>query len=254
MSKIIKISALNLSLVTVLLVLVWGCGPVITETFRYEIKTMEPAKNLQDLGFIVIENVKLKELPPALLVDVPQLSAEGKVLVDDKGKMKMQKASLFPAGTLFYSINITNKTDHVVRLTTAVIRLFDPASNDYTPLSYDDLYSLWNTNYMSWASYDYQGFSGLTNRLKTLKIIDQRTELLPNLPYKGYIAFQPADLRLTGTYKLTFYDIPVEVDAAGKVTKTVRAEFFSQLEKWKYLYEAKNAFSKPELKSKEKVE
>lgn len=250
----------HLAILPVLSFLV-SCGPVLTTStiLRWE----ELDKDIvRELGYLSVEKVKLDldRLPPAIMVKVPKLittKGEIKYQADSKGNLVMEDTPVFPQGTVFYGINITNKTDHVIRLTTAVIRLFDPAGTDYSPLDKDDLRALWDDYFDPAAplvTMDRTSNSRLKKKINMLKLITPRVELLPNLPYKGYIAFQPDDVKLTGTWKISLYDIPVEVDAAGRVTKTVMTEFRTHLEKWIYTYEAENMFAKPELKSKEKIE
>jgi len=243
-------------------VLFAGCGPVITTSFTYRWEDVDK-EQLRDLGYVSIENVKLdpSRLPPSITTRVPRTAKNQQgelvyVVASDKS-LFLDEHSVFPPGTSFYGLTITNKTDHVIRLTSAVIRLFDPAGSDYSPITKQDLSALWDDQFppsYPLATADRTSYALLQKSINNLKLVTPQVELLPNVPFTGYLAFQPNDPQLTGVWKLSIYDIPVEVDPAGIVKKTVKTEFNSSLEKWKYTYEAKNMMSKKELRGKEKVE
>jgi hypothetical protein len=58
-----------------------------------------------------------------------------------------------------------------------------------------------------------------------VRFIGPNTELLPGTTTTGYLVFLPADNQLSGTWKLSLYEIPVKVDAAGNVVAKTRFDF-----------------------------
>ena len=197
---------------------------------------------------LTIERPYLEEVPPEFSAVVQKCQVEtGKMFVDAAGKPVMEKAFVVPAKSALEKISITNNTDHVVRLNSAVITYFDPADNQYNSLTKDEIKSYVQQERPCLST------NALLNQLSTIKMIDRNTELLPNRTYTGYLIFMPRDLNIAGTWKFSMYEIPVETDAAGKVTKTVQFDFRDELKKYRTTYRRENALAPAVVVSKEEM-
>ncbi len=150
----------------------------------------------------------------------------------------MEETYIFPRSAWIQEVSITNKTGHVVRLNMTSIALFDPADNQYDLLSKDEL-----------AAYTMQerpcsSTKLLMNNQKTIKLLGRNTELLPNRTYKGNLIFMTLKeaTTMTGIWKISLYEVPVETNAAGVTSKTVNFEFKTDAKKYIDTYRRENAF------------
>jgi len=246
-------------------VFVVGCGPTTTNKTIFEWEKIEGQEDVQDTADLRFEFSSAKQLPPAAMGKAPILMSNGQMLregsslgtfaleADPTHKPQLLDQSIFPTSMVIFPVTITNNTDHVVRLTTAVIRVFDPSGSDFSPVTSEDIQLEWYSMFPVWQSYDPASYAVFLTKVKTAKLITPGTELLPKLPYKGYLVFKPTSLEVPGVWKLTMYDIPVEVDPAGKVTKTVMVEYRSELVKYNCVYMTKGLGSPTVLQSKTKV-
>ena len=105
-------------------------------------------------------------------------------------------------------ITMTNNTDHVIRLNRAVIRLFDPAGNQYDALDYEELQA------RLLAARPCPTTSMALPQLKLFKLLSRNVEIVPGTNFAGYVVFKPNG-EMVGTWKMALFDIPVKTDEAG---------------------------------------
>lgn len=234
--------------------LIGGCGPVTTTKTIFEWQTPPDQNPVQDVGSIRVEFQAGGDISPTARTKIPVINSKGQYLASSETEIQLMDATVFPPGTVPYPVTVTNLTDHIVRFSTAVIRLFDPAGEDFQPLSSLECLSEWTDRFPDWPALGPTSWKTFETKVKTMKMISPATELLPNIPYKGYLVFKPTSVQVPGIWKVTLYDIPVETDDAGKITKTVKVEYRSELQKFNCTYIAKDMLSSPELKNKVRIE
>ncbi len=221
------------------LLLVSGCGPMIFTRTRMERRPYSSSEYRQEKSGLIVKHTDQKKLPPEFTVNVQSCNKQNQPLFDSKGAPVMANMPVLPKGVLLFKYYITNNTDHVVRLNSAVIRLFDPAGNDYEPLDKDSLTQLILSEQPCRSIQ-----TGILPKIKLIKLIGKNTELLPDLTTKGYLIFKPANQNLPGTWTLRLYEIPVKTDAAGRVIRTEKFEIRTVLKKFIYTYRKENLFAK----------
>lgn len=230
-------------------VMLIGCGPTTFTRVRFSQEPYSPSENKQTKEDITIEIKNLDSFPPEFIANIQKCdTTDGKLYVDSNGEPVMEKTIALPKSSTLQKISITNKTGHIVRLNSTVIAAFDPADNQYDTLSKQEI-----------ASYLMQerpcpNTQRLINQLNLVKIINRNTELLPNRTLTGYLVYKPHDPNLPGIWKLSFYEVPVETDAAGKVTKTVNFDFRRVVKKHIDTYKRDNMLATPVKISSELVE
>jgi hypothetical protein len=202
-----------------------GCGPTLSTSVRTETALAPGSTGMLSKDGLTIEVPNLTQMPEVFRVEVPVCGRDGNPMVDS-GVVTMQTITALPAAGELYQIKLTNQTDHVVRLQGAVIRLFDPAENQIEPQSKDEVVAT-ATRPSSLAK---QGAcpsaaAKVTDALTTVRFIGPNTELLPGTTTTGYLSFLPANTQLPGTWKLSLYEVPVKVDAAGSTVAKTRFEF-----------------------------
>jgi len=221
------------------LVLASGCGPMIFTRTHMERLPYNASEYRQEKSGLIVEYKEQKNLPPEFNVNVQSCDKQNQPLVNSKGAPVMTSMFVLPQGCLLFKYDITNNTDHVVRLNSAVIRLFDPAGNDYEPLDKDSLTQLILSEQRCQSIQ-----TAVLPKIKLMKLIGKNSELLPDLTTKGYLVFKPANQNLPGTWALRLYEIPVKTDAAGRVTQTEKFEVRSILKKFIYTYRKESLFAR----------
>lgn len=211
-----------------------GCGmfgPTVNKTMRVEFKPYDAKEFRQEREGVIVEYKEIKELPPALIATVQACSKDTFLpLVDSKNNPIMEQIALASPGQVWDQVVLTNNTDHVLRLNQVIIRRFDPAGNEFEPLSKNDLLGMLLTNRPCMST------QKAVPQFKLVKMLDRNTEVLPKTSVTGWIAFQPAATDLPGTWKLAIYEVPVQTDEAGKVIKTTSFEIRSIAKKFQETY------------------
>lgn len=222
-----------------------ACGPVISKQVRYEWQNFDQAEQKQTSEGITFENKPVKEFPPAFFVTVQDCDRKtGAAHVDEYTKKPVMTKVLLPSpGQFWFQVAVTNNTDHVVRLNGVVIRFFDPAGNQFEPMSKDDVGAEYSSGRGACLVQAAQGAS----QIKSIKLVDRNAELLPNTTITGWIAFKPDKLQIPGVWKLSVYEVPVATDDAGKVTKTTKFEIRQVVKKFVDTYRSENALSPSKL-------
>jgi hypothetical protein len=207
--------------------LVIGCGPTLSTSVRTETAFAPGNTGTLSKDGLTIDVPNLTQMPEVFRVEVAACDTEGKPVVDAiSGAAGMTTITALPATGELYQIKLTNQTDHVVRLQGAVIRLFDPAENQIEPQSKEEVVAT-ATRPSSLAK---QGAcpaaaAKVTDALTTVRFIGPNTELLPGTTTTGYLSFLPANTQTPGAWKLSLYEIPVKVDAAGAPVAKTRFDF-----------------------------
>lgn len=241
---------LVLCLLLVTSLLAMACGPQISKQVRYEWQDYNAAESKQTSEGITVENKPVKEFPPTFYVTVQDCDKNtGSPYVDDYKKPVMAKVPVTAPGQFWFQVAVTNNTDHVVRLNSVVIRFFDPASNQFEPLSKDDIAADYSSTRGACLVQASQG----TSQIKSIKLVDRNAELLPNTTITGWLAFKPDKLDIPGVWKLSIYEVPVATDEAGKVTKTTKFEIRQVVKKFVDTYRSENAFSPSKLVETQEV-
>jgi len=198
-----------------------GCGPTLSTSLRTETAFAPGNTGTLSQDGLTIEVPNLTQMPEVFRVETAACDSNGNPIAD-----RMTTITALSASAELYQMKITNKTDHVVRLQGAVIRLFDPAENPIEPQSKEEVVAT-ATRPSSLAK---QGACStaaakITDALTTVRFIGPNTELLPGTTTTGYLSFLPANTQLPGTWKLSLYEIPVKVDAAGAAVAKTRFDF-----------------------------
>ncbi|MFV9645594.1 MAG: hypothetical protein ACNYWU_07230 [Desulfobacterales bacterium] len=231
----------SILLMAVLVSLLVGCGGPTTFTrIRSGFEPFAGDENKKTDSGITIERYDLNEIPPEFYATVQDCDPkDGKLYVNNRREPVMKKQIALPNHSMVEKIAITNNTGHVVRLNSTVITAFDPADNRYDTLSKEEI-----------ASYLQQerpcpNTPQLANQLNLVKLISRNTELLPNRTTTGYLVYKPHDTSMPGVWKLSFYELPVEANAAGIPTKTVNFDFRSVCKKYEDTYRRESTFATP---------
>lgn len=240
---LVSISAVVLSI---------GCGASTFTRTRMAWVPGSAEEKKQTKEGITIESQTLYELPADFFQSVQDCN--GASLMYTRATKRrgpepiMATQSILPTNTFVIQVNVTNDTDHVIRMGGTAIALFDPADTQYDALDKDELirYRMQERPCSS--------TNNLVMGIQTLKILGANTELLPQRTTKGYLMFVVKKKDLPGAWKSTLYDLPVETDAAGRPTKTVRFEFKSWAKKYIDTYQRENAFATPVKLSTQEVE
>lgn len=225
----------------------WACGPSISTQTRFDMQPFNKDENRQVKDGITIENKPVKELPPAFFTTVQACTEEGGPARDEAGRPVMTKVQYAMPGQLWYQVAITNDTEHVVRLSSVVVRMFDPAGNQWEPMSKDDLASEFQ------GSFPCPSANQALTTFRAVKLITRDAEILPHTTITGWFAFKPTDWKIPGVWKLAVYEVPIAVDEAGKVTKTTRFEIRQVVKKFVDTYRQEGAFAERKLVESKEV-
>jgi hypothetical protein len=98
-----------------------------------------PADSRQTKDGVVAELKFTREYPPSFIATVQRCDAAGRMVVDSLGQPVNERVSMARPGQMWEQIALTNQTDHVLRLNSVVIRLFDPSGNQIEPLTWGSL-------------------------------------------------------------------------------------------------------------------
>jgi len=204
-----------------------GCGPTLSTSLRTETSFAPGNSGVVERDGLTVEVPNLKEVPAQFVTEAKACDANGAPVIDPlTNAQQVIKVAAVSPGAELYQVKIANGTDHVVRLQGSVIRLFDPAENPIEPQSKDEAIAMatrGNALVTQGACADSAG--AIKDALTAVRFIGANTELLPSTTTTGYLLFQPANVQLPGIWKLSLYEIPVKVDAAGTATAKARFDF-----------------------------
>jgi hypothetical protein len=138
-----------------------------------------------------------------------------------------------------FQVKVTNNTGHVVKMTGAVFKLIDAAGNLYDATSKDKMAA---QQADAIAGLEAQGVvlpaaskSQLNAAMRSIKLLDGNTELLPDMTETFFISFDlpvepTADavnkwLSEQTALRLKIYEVPTQTNEAGAITKRVAFEY-----------------------------
>jgi len=249
---------MNQALLAICFVSVAACGGSTIVRDTYEIGGYTPSQLNQENGGVRATFKVIGPGEPELAAQVQACDprtgapavyadAQGPTLADN-GKPIMETISLAPKGTWWVKVSLENSTDHVIRLDHAVVKLIDPASNTHELLSKDDVVALLR------ASRSCRTTATAADQLQVVKFFQRQTEILPGSSYSAWLAFNPRQTSLIpGTWKTSLYEVPIETDQAGAVTKTTRFELPTRIIKYRETYKSGGMFGSDKLISRDEV-
>jgi hypothetical protein len=241
-------------LTSLLLMALPGCAhyPRTWSKVGIEMNAYEEGEYKQEKEGLVVERFEINTFPPDLSLNIQACSGPGALATESDGKPKMESAGIVGSnyGEMFFRVAITNNTEHVVRLNQAVLRLHDPAGNAYEPMNRDEIVGLLE------SARPCPTTSQLVGKAKLVKLLDRNVEIVPRTTFTGYLVFNVSEeaTQVMGVWKLALYDLPVELDAAGKVSKAAAFEIRSVRRKLNYTYEQAKAGAEWTLVSSVPVE
>ena len=157
-----------------------------------------------------------REYPPSFTATVQRCDAAGRMIVDSLGQPVNERVSMARPGQMWEQIALTNQTDHVLRLNSVVIRLFDPSGNQIEPLTWGDIQA------ELMAVRPCQSSMFAVQQFRVNKVFDRNMEIVPGSTSTFWLAFRPPSVQMTGTWRYTVYEVPVRVDSTGRPTKTTQ--------------------------------
>ncbi|TAK04027.1 hypothetical protein EPO34_02620 [Patescibacteria group bacterium] len=236
------------------LVVLVACGTIKTTRDRYAVVPYDEKEFRQEKDGLIVEFKPVDTYPPELIVNLASCSETY------QQQMQRQKTGgeapredvliLDPRrGEYFSRVTVTNTSDHVVRMTTGVFKLFDPANNANDAMTKDDIVASIE------GARSCANTAEATAKARNIKLFDRAVELVPNSSFSGWIVFKvaPEIMSTPGTWKVALYELPIAVDDAGKVTKTTRFEIRSISKKFVDRYEQANMFAAPQLVGTDEV-
>jgi hypothetical protein len=215
-----------------------GCGPTLSTQVRTETAFAPDNNGTLSKDGLTIEVPNLKQVPDAFRVEAPACDPTGKPVLDTAtGAAVTTPVYAVTLGADLYQIKLSNQTDHVIRLQGAVIRLFDPAENPIEPQTKEEIVATASRS----SNLVRQGAcpdaaAKINEALMTIRFIGPNTEMLPGTTTTGYLSFLPPNAELPGAWKLSLYEIPVKVDAAGAVVAKTRFDFAYLRKKYQDTY------------------
>lgn len=199
-----------------LVFLLAACGPATFTRTRTVYEPVSAADSRQEKDGVVTELKfgQRSELPASFTATVQACDQVGMLMVDKAtGRPIAEQVRLSRPGQYWEQVALTNNTDHVIRMNSVVIRLFDPAGSQYEPLSWGDL-----QNEMLGVR-PCASTNVALNQLRVNKVFDRNMEIVPNSTSTFWVPFRPASMAMTGVWRFTIYDVPVKLDAAGMPTR-----------------------------------
>ncbi len=224
-----------------LLVALTGCMQTTRTFTRVEFKPYSAAEQVQEKEGVVFESHDVQEWPATFYADVQMCNEARQPIIDSKGLPIMERISFAQSNQWWEKYSITNNTDHVLRLNRTIIRLFDPAGNEYEAVDKNEISATLLANRPCMTTHE------ALPRIKLIKMFDRNTEVLPKTTSTGWIAFSTASINLPGLWKVAIYEVPVEVDAAGVPTKTTHFEFRAIAKAYEEVWKGKELVSRTEL-------
>lgn len=147
-----------------------------------------------------------------------------------------EEVRILQPGMWVQKLTITNQTGHVIRLNTAVVRLFDPSGTQATPIALDEIKAYLLGSRFCPTTRD------VVASLTGLSLLNREVEIVPRTSFTGFVVFRPQQ-PVPGVWKLAIYELPTQTNAAGQVVKTTQFEIRSVLQRYEATYETE--FGKP---------
>ena len=183
----------------------------------------------QKHGSVKIQVTQPSKLPPEVLGTLSY--------VDESSRnMRVQQVVLIPTaeedGSVFFKVELTNTTNHVLRLHDMEARLFDPADNEWEPMGKAALIMFVQTKFGDRAR-------SLSSKVQALRLISKNTVVLPKRVTRGYLVFRTGQLNIPGVWRLVFHDVPTRTGLAGRKQETAVFEFNVERKGFRETYKRK---------------
>jgi hypothetical protein len=196
-----------------------ACGPMTRTQTRWEFLPYSPTELRQQRDGITVEiGERRVENDPAFRLTVFRCTPAGQIIFDGNRQPRLAEAYVYGGQQFWRQVSITNRTRHVLRLNSVVLRLFDPGATQYEPLTFDDIR----------ADLGVRHPCGITPAseatMRSIKVFNRNIEIVPETTSTFWVAFSPATLMVEGVWKFAAYEIPSVVDEAGRPTRTTRFE------------------------------
>ncbi len=229
-----------------------ACGPVTRTVVRFDKKPMDKKELKQTKDGLTVELSRLTNLPPEFVTQAPTCNTAGGIYTDPQtGEQHIVDFYVihWNYGQDILRVIITNSTDQILRLNRAAVKLTDPAGNDYELQSKEDAIAI-----AASAKTCVPGAG--TAEIVTIKLFDKNVEIMPQSTWKGYAVFSvPTSAQdQTGTWKYSFYELPVMVDDTGKVTNTMHFKVHYVTKKFIDTFQRDNVFAQEKLVSSKESE
>ena len=195
-----------------------GCTPAVRTVTLMKFIPAGEAGNVQEKNSVKFE---VNVLDQTSVKNFPELTPKVKMKVKDPvwGMYEKEVQVYLLSGAVEAYVQsrviITNRTGHVLKFTGSVIKLMDDLGNVYDVLTKPEVIAGWNTD----------NSAILTPFLSKLKYLDANTEILPDMTWTGYVAFNMPMKDVGETFKIAIYDLTTKTDAAGNPTEKSRFEF-----------------------------
>lgn len=197
---------------------VTACGPVTYTQTRTAYKPYSESDTRQEKEGVIAELKHTTNFPESFYATVQACDQYGRLVIDSNRNPVLERVSFARPGQFWQLMALTNQTDHVIRLNTVAIRVFDPAGNQLEPLPKDDLSARLLGDRPCPSSQQ------AANLFRANKVFDRNIEIVPGTTTTFWVAFQPPSTGMTGVWKYAIYDVPVKVDQAGRMIRAARFE------------------------------
>ena len=195
----------------------------------------------QEKEGIIAELKHIKNFPAPFFATVQKCNQYGQLIITRDGNPVLEQVSFARPGQFWELVALTNQTNHVIRLNTVAIRVFDPSGNQLEPLSKDDLGARLLGERPCISSQQ------ALNQFRAIKVFDRNMEIVPSTTTEFWVAFNPPAADMPGVWKYAIYDVPVKVDEAGRTTKATRFEMRVVATKFIDTYTRDSPFAQPRL-------
>ncbi|MGB9693634.1 MAG: hypothetical protein ACPLYF_02205 [Fervidobacterium sp.] len=210
------IKVLILSAGTAALILFSSCGPSIPKIIKvYQFVPTGEFGNRQEMDNVIIE---VKPIDETNWKTFPEITPKVTYTVIDPvwGKQTKTTEIYLLGANVQFKVSVTNKTGHVLRFSGSVIKLMDDLGNMYDPYLKSEISTI-----HAGTGYETQ----ISEPLRKIKYLDTNVEILPDMTWTGYIAFQMPLKDVGETFKFVIYDLITQTDEAGNPKRKSRFEF-----------------------------
>src|SRR6266436_6151003 len=194
----------------IIALLVTACGPVTYTQTRTAYKPYGEGESRQEKEGVIAELKHTTNFPESFYATVQACNQYGQLVFDSNRNPVLERVSFARQGQFWQLVALTNQTNHVMRLNTVAIRVFDPGGNQLEPLSKDDLSARLLGERPCGSSQQ------AMSQFRANKVFDRNMEIVPGTTTEFWVAFQPPSVGMPGVWKYAIYDVPVKVDDAGR--------------------------------------
>ena len=220
-----------------------ACGPTTFTKTRVDWQPVADSPLSQKNENVTVDATTPAETSPDLYADLQKCANKDTLEFDKKGRPVLEKVTMVSPGQMWRRIAIANRDDHVLRVSSVVVRLFTPDGREWLPLDRDRILSTFRANRTCPSS------DGAANAFAGVRLLQNGLDVVvPGSTAVAWLAFQPPALESQpGVWKLGIYEMPVKVGDTGKIAKTGRFEFRYNVVKYLDTYRQENFLAMPQL-------